>query len=71
MLGVVLSMVYGLVQPSSVTSGAEGFHKIHASRKGMLSGSHYQPVMEEVSLDLDQSRLSGKQSNSFSSQNRL
>jgi len=29
-----LSTVYGLVWLSSVSSGAEGFLKIHASRKG-------------------------------------
>ena len=29
-----VSAVYGLVRPSSVTSGAEGFHNIRASGKG-------------------------------------
>ena len=30
----ILSMVYELVRPSSVTSRTEGFHKIHTSGKG-------------------------------------
>lgn len=30
----LLSMVYELAQPGSMISGAEGFRKIHTSRKG-------------------------------------
>jgi len=47
-------MVYGLVQPSSVTGGAEGFHKIHASRKGKQGTPK---IIKNISNDLRRNKL--------------